>query len=431
MTEFRMPSLGADMDAGTLIEWTVAPGAQVKRGDIVAVVETQKGAIEIEVFEDGVFERPLVEIGTKVPVGLPIAMIAAAGEAAPPSPAAAPPVEAAPPVAAAPAPSAATETVFVPELAEEPPPTPPAAPVAATVTSAPPAISTPMEGRPRVTPAARRLAGTAGVDFVELVGSGPAGEIVLADVEARIAAKPAPKPAPAAVPTSAPAAGRGIDPAAMRAAIAAAMARSKREIPHYYLTDTVDLTCAEAFVTTRNAGREPADRLLLGTLFVAAVARAVKKYPEFNGHLVDGVFAPSKAVHVGVAVNIRGTGLVAPAIHDTDGLGLDELMTAMRDLVVRVRAGRFRASELADPTITVSSLGERGVEALWGVIYPPQVAIVGFGTPMMRPWAVDGMVGPRKTVVVTLAGDHRVSDGHRGALFLHTIVTLLQEPEAL
>jgi pyruvate dehydrogenase E2 component (dihydrolipoamide acetyltransferase) len=433
MTEFRMPSLGADMDAGTLIEWTVAPGAPVKRGDIVAVVETQKGAIEIEVFEDGVFERPLVEIGTKVPVGLPIAVIAPAVEAAamPPAPAAAPSVEAAPQVAVAPTPAAATETVFVPELAETVPPAPPAAPVAAAVMSAPPAISTPMEGRPRVTPAARRLAETAGVDLVGLVGTGPEGEIALADVEARIAAKPAAKPAPTPTPPPAPAAGRGIDPAAMRAAIAAAMARSKREIPHYYLTDTVDLTRAEAFVAERNAGREPADRLLLGTLFVAAVARAVKKYPEFNGHLVDGTFAASKAVHVGVAVNIRGTGLVAPAIHDTDRLGLDELMAAMRDLVVRVRAGRFRSSELADPTITVSSLGERGVEALWGVIYPPQVAIVGFGTPMVRPWAVDGMVGPRKTVVVTLAGDHRVSDGHRGALFLHTIVTLLQEPEAL
>ena len=433
MTEFRMPSLGADMDAGTLIEWTVAPGAHVKRGDIVAVVETQKGAIEIEVFEAGVFERPLVEIGTKVPVGLPIAVIAPAGEAAatPSAPVVASPVEVAAAAAVATTPSAVTETVFVPELAEEPPPAPPAAPVAAAVMSAPPAISTPMEGRPRVTPAARRLAETAGVDLVGLVGTGPVGEIVVADVEARIAAKPAAKPAPVPTPPPAPAAGRGIDPAAMRAAIAAAMARSKREIPHYYLTDTVDLTRAEGFVGERNAGREPADRLLLGTLFVKAVARAVKKYPEFNGHLVDGVFAASKAVHVGVAVNIRGTGLVAPAIHDTEHLGLDELMAAMRDLVVRVRAGRFRSSELADPTITVSSLGERGAEALWGVIYPPQVAIVGFGTPMVRPWAVDGMVGPRKTVVVTLAGDHRVSDGHRGALFLHTIVTLLQEPEAL
>ena len=136
-------------------------------------------------------------------------------------------------------------------------------------------------------------------------------------------------------------------------------------------------------------------------------------------------------MHAGVAINIRGTGLVAPAIHDSDQLGLDALMAAMRDLVVRVRAGRFRASELSDPTITVSSLGERGVETLYGVIYPPQVAIVGFGMPVVRPWAVDGMVGARRVVSMTLAGDHRVSDGHRGALFLSAIENLLKTPEAL
>ncbi len=436
MSEFRMPSLGADMDAGTLIEWTVAPGTVVRRGDIVAVVETQKGAIEIEVFEDGVFERPLVEVGTRVPVGLPIAVITPAGEVA-----VAPPQVPMPPsdgatssVAVAPGSTAAVaaEPVPVPEPAEAVPPPPPVAP--ATSSPAPTSAIGATAGRPHATPAARRLAETAGVDLAHLFGSGPAGEIVLADVEARIAAKVSAVSVAAPAPSAASpvaAAGRGIDPAAMRVAIAAAMTRSKREIPHYYLAHTVDLTAADAFVTAHNAGREPADRLLLGTLFVAAVARAVKKYPELNGHFVDGTFRPSRAVHVGIAVNIRGTGLVAPAIHDTDRLGLDELMTAMRDLVMRVRAGRFRSSELTDPTITVSSLGERGVEALYGVIYPPQVAIVGFGTPQLRPWAVDGMVGARRTVAMTLAGDHRVSDGHRGALFLHTVETLLQQTEAL
>src|SRR5690606_16162559 len=138
--------------------------------------------------------------------------------------------------------------------------------------------------------------------------------------------------------------------------------RSKREIPHYYLAHSVDLTAAEAFVEKYNAGREPAERLLLGALFVKAVALAAKKYPEFNGFFEDGGFRPSPSVHAGVAINVRGTGLVAPAIHDSDTLALDALMAAMRDLVARVRAGRFRGSELSDPTITISSLGERGVE---------------------------------------------------------------------
>src|SRR5690606_26085312 len=154
-----------------------------------------------------------------------------------------------------------------------------------------------------------------------------------------------------------------------------------REIPHYYLGHTLEVDRAEAFVSAVNREREPADRLLLGAVFLKAVALAARRHPDFNGFFVDGAHRPSGPVHVGVAINIRGTGLVAPAIHDVDQLPLDDLMSAMRDLVVRVRAGRFRGSELSDPTITVSSLGERGVETLFGVIYPPQVAIVGFGTP--------------------------------------------------
>jgi pyruvate dehydrogenase E2 component (dihydrolipoamide acetyltransferase) len=132
-----------------------------------------------------------------------------------------------------------------------------------------------------------------------------------------------------------------------------------------------------------------------------------------------------------VAIAIRGGGLAAPAIHDADDLDLEALMTKMRDLVGRVRAGRFRSSEIADPTITITSLGDRGVDAVWGVIYPPQVAIVGFGRIVMRPWIVDGAVSARPTVCVSLAADHRVSDGHRGALFLEKIGQLLAEPGVL
>jgi pyruvate dehydrogenase E2 component (dihydrolipoamide acetyltransferase) len=132
-----------------------------------------------------------------------------------------------------------------------------------------------------------------------------------------------------------------------------------------------------------------------------------------------------------MAIAIRGGGLAAPALHDADQLVLDELMARMRDLVQRMRSGRIRSSELTDATITVSSLGERGVDALYGIIYPPQVAIVGFGTIVTRPWVVDGAIGPRPIVTITLSADHRVSDGHAGALFLAEIGKLLQEPEKL
>jgi pyruvate dehydrogenase E2 component (dihydrolipoamide acetyltransferase) len=402
MSEFRMPSLGADMEAGTLVQWLKQPGEAVHRGDIVAVVETQKGAIEIEIFEDGVLERQLVGAGVEVPVGTPLATIGKPGEAtAPPSP---PPAQA--PAAVAP-----------PAPPEPPAPAPPAA----------------VEHGPRASPAARRIAEERGVDLRMLKGSGPDGAIVLADVEAAAAgaAPAAPAPAAPAPAAPAPAAVAGFNFGQMRAAIAAAMSRSKREIPHYYLSDTIDMHAAEAWVARANAERPPEQRLLIGALFVKAVARATARLPEFNGFFENGRFRPMQPVHAGVAVSIRGGGLVAPAIHDAGDLALDDLMDRMRDLVMRVRAGRFRSSEIADPTITVSSLGERGVEALYGVIYPPQVAIVGFGKVVQRPWAVEDALAVRPLVTATLAADHRVSDGHRGALFLAEIGRLLQHPEAL
>ena len=217
----------------------------------------------------------------------------------------------------------------------------------------------------------------------------------------------------------------------MRKAIAAAMSRSKREIPHYYLSHDVDLAAASAWLEATNAAREPAARLLMGALFLKAVALALHKHKAFNGFYREGGFTPSAAVHIGTAVSIRGGGLVAPAIHDTDQLDLDTIMAKMRDLVARVRAGSLRSSELADPTVTVSSLGERGVEGMYSIIYPPQVAILGIGKVVERPRVVAGKIEARPLVTFTLAGDHRVSDGHRGALLLNEIDRLLQEPEAL
>ncbi|PHP65921.1 branched-chain alpha-keto acid dehydrogenase subunit E2 [Zhengella mangrovi] len=392
MGVFRMPSLGSDMEAGTLTEWLVKPGDAVKRGDIIAVIETQKGAIEIEVFEDGVVEELQAVPGTTVPVGTPLAVIRGEGEAE-----------------AAPEPAASAAAV-----AEAPPAPSEARPAASAEIRPPDPQSLVTATRIRISPAARRLAERLGIDAARLAGSGPGGAIVLADVEKAQPAAPAPD---------------GMS--GMRAAIAAAMVRSKREIPHYYLAHTVDIGAAEDFVARANKDRGPADRLLLAALFVKAVALAVGKYPEFNGFFDDGAFTPAPSVHAGMAINLRGGGLVAPAIHDAQGLSLDAVMAAMRDLVTRVRAGRFRQRELSDPTITISSLGERGVDLLAGVIYPPQVAILGFGTPAERPWVRDGKVVAARTVTLTLSADHRVSDGHRGALFLNRIGRLLLEPETL
>jgi pyruvate dehydrogenase E2 component (dihydrolipoamide acetyltransferase) len=209
------------------------------------------------------------------------------------------------------------------------------------------------------------------------------------------------------------------------------MARSKREIPHYYLSTTIDAAAALAWLEDTNGQRPVEARLVLPALLLKATARAVAAVPEMNGHYVDGSFVRSDAVHLGVAVSLRAGGVVAPAIHDADQLDLDELMRRLSDLVGRTRRGTVRASEMSDPTITVTNLGDLGVEAVFGVIYPPQVALVGFGRVTERPHARGGMLGVRPVVTATLSGDHRVSDGHRGGRFLVQIDHLLQEPDTL
>ena len=389
MADFVMPSLGADMDAGTLVEWLVKPGDHVDRGDIVAVVETQKGAIEIEIFETGTLVGIAVDVGEEVPVGTLLATIDTGdGAVAPPKPAAPAPAE---PI-----------------------------PAAAPVVTPPPAVAVPERGaRLRVSPAARRKAEALGVDLAGLHGSGPGGAIALRDVEAAAAKRPGPSVKP------------GLDLAEMRKAVAAAMARAKREIPHYYLGTTIDLTAVTDWLTTTNAERPITGRLLPAVPLLKATALALRESPGLNGLYVDGEFRPSEPVHIGVAIALRGGGLIAPAIHDCDRLSLNDLMSALRDLVGRARTGRIRGSEMSDPTITVTSLGEDEVETLYPVIYPPQVAIVGFGAPADRPWLVDGEVRARRLVNATLAADHRVSDGRRGSRFLKLLDRLLQEPDKL
>lgn len=382
MYRFRMPSLGADMEAGTLVEWLKKPGDSVKRGDIVAVVETNKGAIEVEIFVEGAMGRQLVALGATVPVGTPLAEIEG-------------PVE--------------EEAAFG------------AAPISPMREAVPPlmtpAAKLPAEEGVHASPAARKRAAELGVALAPVKGTGPGGIVVLYDVELAAGEK-APR--------------RGLDIAKMRQAIAAAMARSKREIPHYYLANDIDMSPALAWLARTNATRAPEQRLLSAVLMLKSVALAVRKFPAFNGFFdTSRGFLPAKSIHIGAAVAIRGGGLVSPAIHDCNLLSLDQLMDKLRDLAARAREGRLRSSEMSDATITVSSLGERGVQTLYGVIYPPQVAIVGFGTVIARPIAIGGKVEVRPVMTATLAADHRASDGHLGARFLKEIESQLQEPDKL
>jgi pyruvate dehydrogenase E2 component (dihydrolipoamide acetyltransferase) len=397
MIELRLPSLGSDMDEGKLVEWHVRPGDAVRKGQIVAVVDTAKAAIDIECWHDGVVHALLIEPGTTIPVGTPMAVLRAAGES----------VE-------------AVEREWAALKATA------AGPVAAVVTAAvpAPAIAAPAAAgaaRQRISPAARRLAPQLGVDVAVLQGHGAGGAVTLEDVQAAAQRQPPPAPA-AAAPTRAQ---------EMRKVIAAAMARSKREIPHYYLAEDIVLEHAMAWLAARNQGLPAVQRLLPAALLLKAVAVALQRYPEFNGFWRDGGFVAGGGIHLGVAISLREGGLVAPALHDAAGMDIASLTRSLLDLVKRTRAGALRSSELSDATITVTNLGDQGVASVFGVIYPPQVALVGFGRIALRPWADDTGVRALPVLTASLAADHRASDGHRGTLLLAEIREALQAPETL
>jgi pyruvate dehydrogenase E2 component (dihydrolipoamide acetyltransferase) len=218
---------------------------------------------------------------------------------------------------------------------------------------------------------------------------------------------------------------------AMRRAIAAAMSKSKREIPHYYLNLRIDMSAALAWLTEANLARSVTQRLLPAALLLKAAALATRDVPEVNGFYRDDGFEPSEHVHLGVGISLRQGGLIAPAIHDADLKDLDTLMADLRDLVKRSRSLQLRSSEMTDATLTTTMLGDQGVESVYGIIYPPQVALVGFGRVVERPWAENGMLAARPTLNLTLAADHRASDGHRGGLYLSAIERHLLHPEEL
>ena len=504
-----MPALGADMEQGTLVEWLVKPGDQIHKGDIIAVVDTDKSAIEVESFHTGTVEALITPVGETMPVGtvlatiteteaeparpgaaeagrpgaveagVPAAMGAPAAAAAGPAAMGAGPaaVEAGRPAAAGAPKGKRAPGKRAPGRARPgrtPAPAGPAAPVhstplvrheagqlgvdlaavhgtgrGGTITRADVEYAA-ASRRVRATPLARRLAAELGVDLGTVTGTGTGGAVREADVRRAAAAgapaaqqPPAQPPAAAAAAGQAPHAGEAGRPAtagragtagraeSMRQAIARLMARSKREIPHYYVTNTVDMGTAMSWLRERNRRLEVSQRLVPAALLLRATALAARQVPELNGYWGEDHFVPGPAVHLGVAISLRGGGLITPAIHHADDLAPGELMAKLRDLVNRARAGRLRSSEMTDATITVTNLGDQGVESVTGVIYPPQVALVGFGKIVERPWAVNGLLGIRPVVVTTLAADHRATDGYTGGRFLTAIAQLLQRPEEL
>ncbi|MBA5847366.1 dihydrolipoamide acetyltransferase family protein [Gordonia amicalis] len=415
MIEFRLPSLGADMDEAKLTEWQIAPGDTVQKGQVVAEVETTKSAIEVETWHDGTVAELKVEVDETIPVGTVMATFYEPGET--PSTAKQPARDDAGAPSSTPPPAAPAEPDLV--TARTSPSTGSAAPSVPHTTTVPAPTGPVAPNRVRISPAARRRARELGLDPDRLRGTGPGGAITLDDVEQH--------PRTTAPDSRAP------DSRAreMRRTIAAAMSRSKREIPHYYLAETIPMETASRWLSERNAQHPVEERLLPAVLILKAVAVAARKCPAMNGFWTDDEFTMQTRVHVGVAIALRGGGLIAPAIHDVPDKSLDTLQSDLVDLVARTRSGKLRSSEFTDSTITVTNLGDNGVEAVFGAIYPPQVALVGVGTMTQRPWIVDGEIKPIPVVTVSLSADHRASDGRQGAKFLSTIRELLLRPHEL
>lgn len=386
MIEFKMPSLGADMETGTLVKWNVKPGDTVKRGDIIAEVDTQKGLIEIEVFDSGVIDKLVVKENEKVPVGIVLAMI-----------------------------KPDNEKTHI-ELRN-----------AATIKQETKMASSEVKERTvsvidrhiKISPLAKKIAEENNIDLNSLSGSGEEGAIVKEDVEKVIMAKQA--------------IGKShVTPAldSVRMAVAAAMSKSNREIPHYYLETQIDMTKSMAWLKEQNKNRPLEKRLLSAALLIKAVSKALQVVPELNAYWENGLVL-KKEINVGFIVSLRAGGLMVPAILNAESKSTGEVMEMLNDIIPRAREFRLRSSEIAGSTITVTSIGEGGVEKVFGVIYPPQVAIVGFGSITEQPFAENGKVEVRSVMTTTLAGDHRATDGNTGSKFLMALKKYLQNPETL
>ena len=391
MIEFLMPSLGVDMEAGTLVEWRKKPGDTVKRGDIIAEVETQKGLIEIEVFDEGVIGELLIKEGAKIPVGTVMALINPSGatlerkEITPEQTA----------IVIQP-----TEEKIIEKVREEK-----------------------LEARTiKASPLAKRMAAENKIDLSQIQGTGEEDAITKGDVENANAQK-----------------GKKITNSeeknipqvqAIRSAVAAAMSKSNREIPHYYLEKRIDMTKALAWLGETNHKLPIQKRLLPAALLIKSVAQSLVDFPNLNATW-DNSLQLKKEINIGFVVSLRGGGIIIPTIHNANLKNTSEIMEALNDIIPRARAMKLRSSDLSDSTITITSLGEGGADVVFGVIYPPQVAIIGFGGSSQQAVVENGMLGIRHVFTVTLAGDHRATDGLTGSDFLVTLNKHLQNPESL
>lgn len=397
---FELPSLGADMDTGTVLEWYVQVGDEVERGSLVALVSTEKADVDVEIWQEGVVAEFLVELGDEIDVGTPLLRLESV---------------------------TAQAEARGPELAPRAGPEPFAVP--ATEQTAPPrepqlrAID-----RVAASPRARMLAREGNIDLSFVVGTGPGGAVLARDIEGVRVSWAAAVAVDGAAPVD------RAEPAdratAMRRAIAERMAKANTEIPHYHLELDIDLASALAWLDDHNRALDIAHRVLPAALLIKAVGVAARAVPELNGNWAHDQVNTIDGSDVAVVVSLRAGGLVTPKISDVADRSVDDVMADLKEVVTSARRGSVRSSWMTGAGITVTNLGDQGADRVHGVIFPPQVALVGFGRIGQRPWVVDGEIVPRPIVTVSLAGDHRATDGAIGSRFLHSLAEYLQHPEA-
>ena len=428
MPDINMPKLSDTMEEGTIVEWKKKTGDEVKTGDVLAEVESDKATFDLEAESDGVLSI-LVEQGVPAKIGAPIARI---GEASAGAPAA---------EKASPAPAKQKEAEVPPHVAEEqqpvekaaPPPHP--APQAASTSPASEEVTAPPEDGQHVkaSPLAKRLAAEMGVDIAALKGSGPEGRIVKEDVLAAAGGKTqSERRKPAAAPRTAGPDVEVIDPSRMQATIARRMTEAKSTVPEF--TVTVEARVDEA-VKMRQQLKDSvpgAEKVTMTDMLVRACALALRKFPEVNTSWVDGRFQRKRAVNIGLAVApSQGMGLLVPVVHDADLKDLVQISIESRQVIERARSGRPNEGDLSGATFSISNLGMYGVDEFVAIINPPEAAILAVGAIKDVPVVEEGRIVPGKVMRMTLSVDHRVFYGATAAQFMAEVRRLVENPVTL
>ncbi|MDI1305064.1 MAG: dihydrolipoamide acetyltransferase family protein [bacterium] len=430
MIEFLMPSLGADMEDATLIEWKKKPGDTVKRGDIIAEVETQKELIEIEIFEEGTIAELLIKEGAKIPVGTVMALINPSVVALETKIEEKIPEQESIPLQ--PIEEKETEPIYVPKVEETPIKESPL--YQRSIDDNPIGFQKTTETEPNVAITKDDVDNTIEkteaddnpIDTLKTTETEPDVAITKDNVDNTIEKIEIENTE--ILPDESD--NQGNTAEGIRTAVAAAMSKSKREIPHYYLEKKINLSNTLAWLQIANEHRVVKNQLLPVALMIKATAKSLLEFPDLNA-IWDNGLQLKKDINIGFVVSLRTGGIIVPAIHQVDKKNVDEIMDALNEIIPRARAMRLQSSEWNDSSITITNISDGGADSIFGIIHPPQVAIIGFGNILEQPHAENGMIGICPFVNVTLAGDHRATDGLIGSRFLITLNKHLQNPELL